>query len=487
MDVSVTFLCLFFMLLLFRRKGCKNLPPSPASLPLIGHLHVVTGKPLHRALQNLSEKLGPIFYLSLGYRNALVISSPSLVEECFNKNDLVFANRPGLLAGKHLNYNYTTIGSSSYGPHWRNLRRVAAVQLFSASRLNTFLNVRKQEIEMLVKRLYQISGGTCSKVEMKSWLSELSFNIIMRMIAEKRYFGVEVEDIEEAKRFRDVIRGVFEVSGATSLTDFLPFLRWFDFQGTEKRILELHKKKKMESCQQREERTKTMIDVLLSSQESEPEYYSDQLIKGLIMTLLIAGTDTSAVTIEWALSLLLNNPDALKKAREELDSCVGHDRLVDEADCAKLPYLQSIIKETFRLYPAAPLLVPHQSSDDCTIGGYLIPRETMLLVNAWAIHRDPNVWKDPTSFRPERFEGVDDEVFRLIPFGLGRRACPGAGLANKVLSLTLATLIQCFEWERVGEEEVDMTEGTGLTMPKSNPLEAMCRVRKSMLDVVSRL
>ena len=202
--------------------------------------------------------------------------------------------------------------------------------------------------------------------------------------------------------------------------------------------------------------------------------------------MILAGTDTASVTIEWAMANLLNHPHILCKARAELDEHVGQQRLVDESDLSKLPYLQNIISETLRLYPAAPMLVPHFSSDDCTIGGYDMPRDTMLLVNAWAMHRDPNLWDDPESFKPERFQAGQVEVQnKFIPFGIGRRACPGIGLAQRVVGLALGSLIQCFEWERVSEEEVDLSEGPGLTMPKSVPLEAMCKARVVMKVILS--
>ena len=190
--------------------------------------------------------------------------------------------------------------------------------------------------------------------------------------------------------------------------------------------------------------------------------------------MLTAGTNTSSVTIEWALSLLLNHPEVLEKARAELDAQVGIDRLVDEHDLSNLPYLHNIILETLQLYPAAPMLVPHESSDDYKIGGYNIPRGTILLVNAWAVHRDPNVWDDPTSFKPERFEGLQVQPSKLIPFGMGRRSCPGSGLAQRVVGLALGSLIQSFDWKRIGEEEIDLTEGTGVSMPKAKPLEKTC-------------
>ncbi|THG07108.1 hypothetical protein TEA_022529 [Camellia sinensis var. sinensis] len=198
--------------------------------------------------------------------------------------------------------------------------------------------------------------------------------------------------------------------------------------------------------------------------------------------MILAGTDTSAVTMEWAMSLLVNHPEVLKKARVEINAHVGQDCLIDEHDISKLHYLQAIISETFRLFPAAPLLVPHISSDDCIIGGFNVPRGTLLLVNAWAIHRDPKVWDDPISFKPERFEGGEVEGHKLMPFGMGRRACPGAGLAQRVVGLALGSLIQCFEWKRVTKETVDLTEGKGLTMPKAEPLEAMCKARDIIMN-----
>lgn len=185
------------------------------------------------------------------------------------------------------------------------------------------------------------------------------------------------------------------------------------------------------------------------------------------------------------MSNLLNHSEVLEKARIELENHVGEERLIQEADVPKLPYLQSIISETLRLHPAAPLLIPHYSSDDCTVGGYDVPRGTILFVNAWAIHRDPELWADSTSYRPERFESGEVDVHKLIPFGLGRRACPGAGLAQRTVGLTLGSLIQCFEWKRVGNEEVDMTESSGTLVPKAIPLEAQCKTRPILSKILS--
>jgi cytochrome P450 len=186
------------------------------------------------------------------------------------------------------------------------------------------------------------------------------------------------------------------------------------------------------------------------------------------------------------MSLLLNHPAVLKKAQTEIEASVGTSRLVMAEDVPRLTYLQCIINETLRLYPAGPLLMPHQSSADCKVGGYHIPKETMLIVNAYAIHRDPTMWKNPDEFRPERFEGGKGEGLFMIPFGMGRRKCPGEAMALRTIGLVLAALIQCFDWNRVDDMELDMTEGEGtaFTGPRAVPFEAICKPRAAMCDVL---
>ena len=206
-----------------------------------------------------------------------------------------------------------------------------------------------------------------------------------------------------------------------------------------------------------------------------------------IQALLGAGTDTTATTIEWTLSLLLNNPHALKKAQMEIDNHLGDNHLIQESDLNQLPYLHCIIKESQRMHPVGPI-IPHESSGECTVGGYRIPHGTMLLVNVWAIQNDSRVWEEPRKFTPERFEGMELEKhgFRLMPFGSGRRGCPGEGLAVRMVGLVLGSLIQCFDWESVGEGMVDMSEGTGLSLPKAQPLLVRCRHRPALVDLLSK-
>nr|QWK52305.1 cytochrome P450 81D4-2 [Isatis tinctoria] len=477
--LSSLFLFISAKILLTRSKRKLNLPPSPAiSLPLIGHLHLLK-PPLHRSFLSLSKSIGnaPIFHLRLGKRLVYVISSRSMAEECFSVNDVVLANRPKFILSKHVGYNGTHLLAASYGDHWRNLRRIAALEMFSTQRLNSFLYIRNDEIRRLISRLSRDSLHGFVEVEMKSLLVNLASNNVIRMVAGKRYYG---EENDEAKFVRQLVSEVVTSSGAGNTADYLTVLRWFT--NYEKRIKNLANRfdaflqSIVDEKRGEKEKGQTMIDRLLSLQETQPDYYTDVIIKGLLLTLVIAGTDTAAVTLEWALSNLLNHPEILQKARAEIDEKIGLDRFIEESDIVNLPYLQNIVSETLRLYPAVPLLLPHLSSDDCTVAGYDIPRGTMVLTNVWAMHRDPKLWEDPEIFKPERFE-KEGEAEKLMPFGMGRRACPGAGLAQRLVNLVLGTLVQCFEWERVGEELVDMNEEKGATLPKLVPLRTMCKAR----------
>ncbi|KAJ4788168.1 hypothetical protein LUZ62_039414 [Rhynchospora pubera] len=490
--ISSLLLKLFF--LTSKPKHTANLPPSPPSLPIIGHLHLLK-KPLHHSLSQLSARYGPILYLRFGYRPTLVISSPQLAEECFTTNDVAFANRPSFPSVKEVTNNFSTLIFSDYGPLWRHLRKIATVQVLSNHRLLSSPSARDSEARYLVHRLFVGSADdklAFQKANVKGFAFEFVLNVVMGMIAGKRYYGKEAKDWEEARQFRQVIEDVSTLASGSRLKDFFPCLRFVDFASVHRRIKVAVEKRNAFSQRLIDEirkgvdaqKKKTMIGDMLGLQDREPGEYTDALIRSLSLSLLQAGTDTSSNTIEWAMSLLLNNPHALAKARHEIAMVVGRDRLVEESDVPNLPYLRAIINETLRLYPVVPLDVPHESAVECFIGGYKIPRGTMLLINIYAIHRDPSIWKDPTEFRPERFENEKAERLWLLPFGIGRRKCPGEGLAIRMIALALGTLIQCFEWERIGAKEVDMTEGAGIVMAKAVRLDAMYRPRPDMVPLL---
>ncbi|KAJ4848864.1 hypothetical protein Tsubulata_036349 [Turnera subulata] len=475
----------------------RNHPPTPfPSLPIVGHLYLLKG-PVHRALTKISQRYGPIVFLQFGSLRVLLVSSPKIAEECLSKNDIVFANRPRLLHAKYVSDNFKSLVWASYGDHWRNLRKIASLEILSTHRVQMLSTIRQEETKSFILYLSRNQNQT---LNMRTPFHELTLNVMMRMIAGKRYYGESVTDVEEARRFQEINGELLRLSFESSLIkDLFP---WLGSKEIEKKLTECKRKREdwiqsliEEHRQIRKgafsgERKRNLIQVLLSLQETDPDYYQDELIRNLMLVLLTAGTSTSIMTMEWTLSLLLNNPEVMKKAQIEIDKCVGHERLIDETDVDRLPYLRSIIKEAMRMHPAVPLLIPHESSKECVVGGFRIPRGTILLVNAWGIQNDPNIWENPTTFRPKRFQETEEvkEALRFLPFGYGRRSCPGEGLALRMMGLALGSLIQCFQWKGIGDKTVDMTESSGIiAVPKVEPLQAFCQCRPEMLNLLSTL
>ncbi|KAK9091210.1 hypothetical protein Sjap_024387 [Stephania japonica] len=233
---------------------------------------------------------------------------------------------------------------------------------------------------------------------------------------------------------------------------------------------------------------KDFINIVLSLMESN-NAHGVQLdldsIKAILLDMLAAGMDTSATASLWALSELMKHPLALKKAQEELYHVIGLDRMVEETDLVKLEYLNMVIKETMRLHPVAPLLIPRESVEDVIVNDYLIPKKSRLIINAWAIGRDPNVWLgDPEEFNPSRFANSDIDLygrnFELIPFGAGRRVCPGLQLGLRSIQLVLAQLLHCFNWELpdgASPCDLDMGEEFGLVVSRAKHLFAKSTYR----------
>ncbi|GER30924.1 cytochrome P450 [Striga asiatica] len=493
---SLPLLLLLTLLFTARRRSRPgpNLPPSPpGSLPLIGHVHLLKTL-VHRTLHDLARDVGPIFTLRFGRRPVVVVSSATLAAECFDRHDLVLATRPEASVDRNsLGFGPTTVIGAPYGPHWRSLRRLCDLEVFGTTRLASFLPARADERDRMVSGLYRRAVEKVrAEVDVEAVIVELTFNNIMRMVAGKRYYGEEAEDDEEAKRFRDLTKEALELTSAANPGEIFPVLNWLGLNGLERKMASHARKTDdfMRGLLDQHRRARggdTMVDRLLAMQEKDPGYYTDELITGLIVALIIAGTDASVVTTEWVMTLLLNHPEVMEKVRQELDSHVGSDRMVEEHDLHNLRYLHYVVMETLRLYPSVPMLVPHAPSKDCEIGGYTVPKGTMVLVNAWSIHRDPATWDDPLAFKPERFENLEVENHKLLPFGMGRRACPGAGLAQKFVGLAVGSLIQCFEWERPGPRKIDMAEGSGTTLPKAEPLVAVCKPRSDMEKVLKRI
>lgn len=330
-------------------------------------------------------------------------------------------------------------------------------------------------------------------MDLKYQFTLLTAHVMLRLVSGNR--GVEVSDSESEKRFLYDFKLRFFSSMSMNVCDYFPVLRWIGYKGLEKRVMKMQRmrdeylQRLIDDIRMKKfDSTGSVVEKFLKLQESEPEFYSDDVIKGIVVLMFNGGTDTSPVAMEWAMSLLLNHPDKLENVREEIKSNVKHNGLIQDSDLSSLPYLRCVIYETLRLYPAAPLLLPHCSSKRFNLGNYEIPGNTMLLVNAWAVHKDSELWEEADVFKPERFEGFigDRDGFRFLPFGVGRRACPAAGLGMRVVALAVGALVQCFEWEKV-EGDIDMRPVFSVAMAKAEPLVALPKPWPEMVPILSQL
>ncbi|KAB1204822.1 Cytochrome P450 82A3 [Morella rubra] len=450
----------------------------------------------------MADKYGPIFTLRLGSSRVLVLSSWEMAKECFTVHDKVFSTRPSILASRLL--GYAMFGFAPYGPYWREMRKITTIELLSNHRLDMLKHKRSSGVENAITELFMLwvrkgCAETGVLVDMKHWFRDLMHKVFFRMVAGKRHHeaGADCEE-SEVQNFENVMRDVSYLFGVFVLSDTIPFLEWLDINGYKRamnrtakkmdtmieKLLEEHKQKRLLGGEEKEEQD--FMDVMLTilGDSKISGFDADTINKATCLNLVIAGTDATMVLLTWTLSLLLNNPHALRKAQDELNIHVGKDRYVDESDIKNLVYLQAIVKETLRLYPPAPIISLRAAMEDCTLSsGYHISAGTRLMVNAWKIHRDERIWSDPHKFWPERFltshKNIDvrGQNFELIPFGSGRRSCPGVSLALQLVHLTLARLLHAFEVAKPSSDDVDMTESPGLANLKATPLQVMLTPR----------
>ncbi|GLJ31806.1 hypothetical protein SUGI_0639730 [Cryptomeria japonica] len=487
-DAVTIGLVIFFLFCCFvyklRRDGSRlKLPPGPRPWPVVGNLHLLGNLP-HQALTTLARKYGSIMFLRLGSVPTVVVSSPAMAKEFLKTHDLVFATRPNCAVGKYICYDRKDVAYGPYGGYWRHMRKLMTVELLTVKRIDSFRFVREEEVSAMIASIWQESRQGAQCVNVKKRLSSLTQNITCRMFASKAYSD---NDLRGGHGFKQMVEEMFAVAGAFCVGDFVPYLDWLDFQGIRRRMQAVHKifdgfaenvidehiRRRMGKGKSKEEdRIIDMVDVMLDMTETDGQTISRVNIKAIILNMLTAGIETSSTTVEWAMSELLRNPSTLAQAQREMESRVGKDSRVKESDVRNFDYLRFVVKETFRLHPPFPLLIPHESMEGCSVGGYFFPPETRLFVNVWAMGRDENVWKDAQLFKPERFMGSNKDVrgqdFDLLPFGTGRRGCPAISMGVSVVELALAQLLHCFDWTVEGE--VDVEEEFGLTVPRKNPL-----------------
>ncbi|MCD7464691.1 hypothetical protein HAX54_053238 [Datura stramonium] len=444
---------------------------------------MLIGKNVHQYLHLIAKKYGPIMSMRFGVVPIVVASSPHAAEQFLKTHDLIFASRPNNRVAQFISYGQRNLSFGKYGPYWRNMRKLCTVELLSTLKINSFQAMRKQEVANFVT---SIKGAASSGVEVdiSAKLATLSANMGCLMVFGKKYMNDELVE----RGLEDLIQDILVITGTPNIGEFFPFLDVFDLQGIVYRMKELAKTfdKFLERVidehvqdSKEEKQNKDIVDTMMNIMQSgETEFEFDRRhIKAIILDMLIGSIDTTATSIDWIFFELLRHPKIMKKLQKELEQIVGIDRMVEESDLEKLEYLDMVIKEGFRLHPIAPLLIPHESIEDCKIDGFDIPRGSRILVNIWAIGRDPEVWPEPEKFMPERFVGSNVDLhgrdFQLLPFGSGRRSCPGLQLGLTIVRLVLAQLVHCFDWELPNgmmPNDLDMTEKFGLVTARAQHL-----------------
>ncbi|KAH1121213.1 hypothetical protein J1N35_004373 [Gossypium stocksii] len=481
------FLVFIFMVLkLWKRSKIKdspkNLPPAPWKLPLIGHLHLLMFSLPHHRLTELAKRHGSLMHLQLGELSHIVVSSPEASKEVMKTHDISFATRPYLLAAEIIGYNFSDIAFAPYGDYWRQLRKVCTLELLSMKRVQSFRSIREEQVSSLIRSIYSNTGLEINLGEM---LCNSSYNITLRTAFAAR--------CKQHDAFISITRKLLEAASGFSITDLFPSIkllpmisgmrakleRWHhDLDAMLETIIEEHRAGNA-NPEDSDDVTDDLVDVLLNLQHHGGLEFPLRTvnIKAVILDMLIAGTETSSTVVEWAMSEMIKNTRILEKAQAEVRQVYDRAGDVNESDLHELKYLKLVMKETLRLHPPVPLLLPRESRERCEINGYEIPAKTKVIVNAWAIGRDSNYWNEAERFYPERF--IDSSVdykgtnFEFIPFGAGRRICPGMSYGMAVVELSVAQLLYHFDWKLpngMKNEDLDMTETFGATSRRKRDL-----------------
>ncbi|XP_065864840.1 cytochrome P450 76T24-like [Euphorbia lathyris] len=459
-------------------RNSLSLPPGPRPFPIIGNILEMGINP-HQSLANLSKTFGPLMTLKLGSRTTIVISSPEFTKEALQKHDQVLSSRTIPDAARpHDKFSILWMPTLD---RWRRLRKVMATELFTSRKLEASQNLRQKK----VRELLVFVGENC-KIGEAIDIGQATFTTVMNQLS-NTFFSIDIASYNSnvSLRFHDAIVDIVKELGKPNFADYFPLLQMIDPQGIRRRtklysdrLFEIFdgiitQRLELKSSSIIVKDKEDLLDFLLNN-NSELSLVD---IKHLFLDLFLGGTDTTSKTLEWGMAELLRNPEKLLKLKKELEEVEGE---IQESDINKLPYLQATVKEIFRLHPPVPFLAPRKAESDVEIGGFKIPENAQILINLWAMGRDGKIWENPDKFEPERFMASKIDVkgrdFELIPFGAGRRICPGLILVHRMLHLILASLVHSFNWKlahSIQPEKLDMTESFGLVMSKAQPLLAI--------------
>lgn len=463
-------------------------PPSPTELPIIGNLHQLGSLP-HRSLHKLSQKYGPVMLLHLGSKPVIVASSVDAARDIMKTHDLVWSNRPKSIMTDGLFYGSKDMAFSPYGEYWRQIRSVMVLHLLSNKRVQSYRDIREEETSNMIKKIRQECDSSNSAViDLRDVLSCMTNNIISRLAIGRTYNEGEIGIAVKA-----LLEETLMLAGTFNIGDYIPWLKWLNkIDGLDTRVKKVAKdldeflEREIEEHIIRNNKAeytageaKDFVDVLLEIQNGKETGFPLQRdsLKALLLDAFVAGTDSTCTVLEWTMTELLRHPRVMKKLEDEVRQLAQGNTEITEDNLEKMHYLKAVIKETLRLHSPVPLLLPRELLEDVKLLDYHITAKTQVLINAWAIGRDPLSWEDPEDYQPERFLNSEIDFkglnFELIPFGAGRRGCPGITFAIMVNELALANLVYKFNFalpKGIKEEDLDMTECHGLAVRRKSPL-----------------
>ncbi|XP_040382987.1 cytochrome P450 76M5-like [Oryza brachyantha] len=471
-----------------RRRRRRGLPPGPPPLPVIGNVLSLRGN-MHHALAQLAGEYGPVMTLKLGLVTTVVVSSADAAREAFTRHDRRLAARAVPDASRARGFaERSMIWLPSSDPRWKTLRGVVATHVFSPRSLAAARGVRERKVRDIVAYIAKHAGEEMD-------IGQVVYGGVINLVS-SAFFSADVVDVgeESAHGLREAVEQIIAAIAKPNVSDLLPFLRPLDLQGwrrwAEKRydkvfgILNSIVDRRLADGSAGKH-AGDFLDSLLELLSAGKIARDD--VTTIMFDVFAAGTDTIAITVEWAMAELLRNPSIMAKARAEMKRVLagGKNAAIEENDVVeKLPYLQAVVKEALRLHPVAPILLPHRAVDDgVEIGGYTVPKGSTVIFNVWAIMRDPAAWERPDEFMPERFFHRAEEAaeFRgkdyvFIPFGTGRRLCPGLPMAERVVPLILASLLHAFRWKLpngMAAEALDVSEQFTTVNVLAAPLKAV--------------